>query len=136
MVAKENQQPVCAEITFTEIRMKRLPKGIIKGLGILAALLILLEMGSCFYSIGKAGRTNACRIRMQHIARAKETFCLEHDPVPTGTVVTAADITPFLEGNKMPICPSSSKAVYSIGRIGERPSCPIHGPLGDYSAMP
>jgi hypothetical protein len=42
-----------------------------------------------------------------------------------GATVTAADITPYLVGKRMPVCPAGGR--YTIGKVGDKPTCSIPG---------
>ena len=55
---------------------------------------------------------------------AKDQFAIENR-LPEGTVVDPKQVIPYLKGNAMPKCPSGG--IYSIGKVGEDPSCSIPG---------
>jgi len=68
--------------------------------------------------------SNACVNNLRVIAGAKEQWALENGK--TNGIVTWADIKPYMgrgpEGS-LPICPQGG--VYTIGRLGEDPTCSI-----------
>jgi hypothetical protein len=67
---------------------------------------------------------NACRNNLRCIDNAKEQFAVQHNST-NGTVITEADITQFMKGFKMPICPENGQ--YRINAYGVSPSCSRHG---------
>jgi hypothetical protein len=90
--------------------------------GGLLAVLLVAAAGQL-----KPGRTeckNACINNLRQIDGAKEQYALEHKISP-GTVVTAAQVGEYLKGGVVPPCPAEGK--YSIGAIGEPPTCNFLG---------
>jgi hypothetical protein len=73
-------------------------------------------------------RTNAHRVacmnNLRQIESAKASAALEKG-WQDGQQVGAEDITPFLRGGQLPECPLLG--AYSIGVVGEKPACSIHG---------
>jgi outer membrane lipoprotein-sorting protein len=67
---------------------------------------------------------NACINNLRQIDAAKNEFALEKGKT-NGAAVTEADITPYLPGGKLPTCPSGG--TYTIGKVGENPTCSIPG---------
>jgi hypothetical protein len=67
---------------------------------------------------------NACINNLRQIDAAKNEWALEKSKA-NGTLVTEADITPYLVGGKLPTCPSGG--TYTIGKVGEKPTCSIPG---------
>jgi outer membrane lipoprotein-sorting protein len=67
---------------------------------------------------------NVCINNLRQIDAAKSEFALEKGKA-NGTVVTEDDITPYLKGGILPTCPSGGK--YTIGKVGETPTCSIPG---------
>jgi outer membrane lipoprotein-sorting protein len=72
----------------------------------------------------EASQRNACINNLRQIDAAKNEFALEKGKA-NGTIVTETDITPYLVGGKMPVCPSGG--TYTIGKVGEKPTCSIPG---------
>jgi|ERR1017187_9805840 hypothetical protein len=86
---------------------------------------------------GPGGKSNACINNLRRIDAAKNEWALEHNG-KTNDVVTVSDIKPYLEhdldpngkpylkldakGN-LPKCPSGG--VYTIGKVGEPPTCSL-----------
>jgi hypothetical protein len=67
---------------------------------------------------------NACINNLRQIDGAKNEFALEKGK-KNGDVVTEADITPYMVGGKMPVCPSGG--TYTIGKVGDKPTCSTAG---------
>lgn len=67
---------------------------------------------------------NVCINNLRQIDAAKNQFALEKGKA-NGDTVTEADITPYLVGGKMPVCPSGG--TYTIGKVGEKPTCSTAG---------
>jgi len=67
---------------------------------------------------------NACINNLRQIDGAKNEFALEKGK-KNGDPVTEADIKPYLQGGKLPVCPAGGK--YTIGKVGELPTCSISG---------
>ena len=68
-----------------------------------------------------------CISNLRQIDAAKNQWALENNK-PEGTVVTAQDITPYIKldaNGNIPSCPSGG--TYTIGVIGEPPTCSIPG---------
>jgi len=66
---------------------------------------------------------NACINNLRQIDGAKEQWALEthHN---TGGAVTFSNIVHYIK-NGMPVCPKGG--TYTIGRIGENPTCSVPG---------
>ena len=73
-----------------------------------------------------ASQRNACINNLRQIDAAKQQWALENGKA-NGTAVTEADIKPYLGrgGGEMPKCPAGGK--YTIGKVGEPPTCSIAG---------
>jgi hypothetical protein len=73
---------------------------------------------------GHGGKSNACINNLRQIDAAKNEWALENGK--TNCVVTENDIKPYIKldskGN-LPKCPSGGK--YTIGKIGENPTCSL-----------
>jgi len=67
---------------------------------------------------------NVCINNLRQIDAAKNQFALEKGKT-NGDPVTEADITPYLRGGVLPKCPSGG--TYTIGKVGENPTCSIPG---------
>lgn len=81
-------------------------------------------------------RTNArrgsCINNLRLIDAAKEQYALENNK-DSATTPVAADITPYLKGTTMPICPSAG--TYTIAAIGTKPTC-TKAPSPDLHVLP
>src|SRR5580692_2661931 len=67
--------------------------------------------------------TPACINNLHQIEAAKQKWALENGKT-NGAAVTENDIMPYLKGwsqTNFPECPSGGK--YTIGKIGENPTC-------------
>ena len=67
---------------------------------------------------------NACISNLRQIDGAKNEWALENGKA-NGTPVTAADIAPYIQGGVLPKCPAGG--TYTIGKVGEKPTCSIPG---------
>jgi outer membrane lipoprotein-sorting protein len=70
---------------------------------------------------------NACINNLRQIDAAKNQWALENRKT-SGTPVTEADIKPYIKldaNGNLPKCPSGGK--YTIGKVGETPTCSIPG---------
>jgi predicted RNase H-related nuclease YkuK (DUF458 family)/outer membrane lipoprotein-sorting protein len=72
----------------------------------------------------ETSQRNACINNLRQIDAAKNEFALEKGK-KAGDAVTEADITPYIVGEKMPVCPSGG--TYTIGNVGEKPTCSTAG---------
>lgn len=91
---------------------------------------------------------NACINNLRRIDAAKEEWALEHD-AKTNDVVTVDDIRPYLKkdldphgrpylkfdakGN-LPKCPSGG--TYTIGKVGEIPTCSLNNTVTPAHVLP
>jgi hypothetical protein len=67
---------------------------------------------------------NICINNLRQIGGAMEQWALENHK-DTNAIPTIADIAPYLRSNRIPVCPAKGK--YTIGRVGEDPTCSIPG---------
>ena len=75
----------------------------------------------------EVNQRNACINNLRQIDAAKNEWALEKGK-PNGTPVTEADIKPYIKldaNGNLPTCPSGGK--YTIGKVGEKPTCSIPG---------
>jgi hypothetical protein len=82
----------------------------------------------------RGGKSNACINNLRQIDAAKNEWALEHN-AKSNDVVTVNDIRPYIEHERnnpfikldakgnLPKCPSGG--IYSIGKIGEPPTCSL-----------
>ncbi len=63
-----------------------------------------------------------CTVNLRQIESAKRIWAMQKQK-QTGDVPTADDITPYLPGHQLPVCPGGG--TYEIGAIGETPTCSI-----------
>jgi ABC-type branched-subunit amino acid transport system substrate-binding protein len=68
--------------------------------------------------------TAACINNLRLIDGAKQQWALEHQK-PAGSLLTAADLAPYLKGNGLPTCPAGG--VYTLNPVGIPPICNIPG---------
>lgn len=71
-------------------------------------------------------RKSACLSNMQKIEQAKDIWAMENR-MSSGATVTETDIAPQFIKGYMPPCPGSG--TYTIGLVGDQPSCTEHGVL-------
>lgn len=72
---------------------------------------------------------NPCINNLRFIDGAKQQWALEYIKT-TNDIPTMEDLRPWIERGpkgEVPVCPNGGK--YTLGRIGEPPSCSIHGSL-------
>ena len=71
---------------------------------------------------------NACVNNLRQIDAAKNEWALETGKTNSGIIVTESDIKPYIKldakGN-LPKCPQGG--IYTIGKIGQPPTCSVHG---------
>ncbi len=69
-------------------------------------------------------KLNVCINNLRQIDGAKQQWALENKK-NADTLVSAADILPYLRGNVLPACPAGG--VYTLNTVGGRPLCSIPG---------
>jgi myosin heavy subunit len=65
-----------------------------------------------------------CINNLRQIDGAKQQWALENRK-PANTLVNVADITPYLRGNKLPVCPVGG--VYTLNTVEAIPTCTVAG---------
>jgi Tfp pilus assembly protein PilV len=68
--------------------------------------------------------TATCVNNLRLIDGAKQQWALEHQK-PPGALLTAADLTPYVKSNALPVCPAGG--VYTLNPVGLAPICNIPG---------
>ena len=68
--------------------------------------------------------TATCINNLRLIDGAKQQWALEHQK-PAGSLLTAADLAPYLKSNPLPACPAGG--VYTLNPVGIAPICNIPG---------
>jgi hypothetical protein len=105
---------------------------------IVIALLMILALTGWFafreYSTARRIRDyNHCVSNLCFIRAGKDYY--QHvactNLLTNGTVVTPAQIMPYIKGSWDFVCTTAGKDTYTIGRIGEEPACSVHGSLGN-----
>ena len=66
----------------------------------------------------------SCINNLREIQAAKSEWALEKGK-DQGAVPTASDLTPYLEGGKLPVCPAGG--TYTIGAVSNTPTCSFPG---------
>jgi DNA repair exonuclease SbcCD ATPase subunit len=66
----------------------------------------------------------ACINNLRLIDGAKQQWALEHQK-PASALLTAADLTPYVKSNALPVCPAGG--VYTLNPVGLAPICNIPG---------
>ena len=69
-------------------------------------------------------QANACMNNLRLIDGAKAQWALEHQK-RAGTLLTAADLAPYLRTNAVPACPAGG--VYTLNPVGLAPLCSMPG---------
>jgi chromosome segregation ATPase len=67
---------------------------------------------------------NACIANLRLIYAAKQAWALDKNKTDSD-LPTEQDLLPYLKGGVFPVCPSGG--VYSIGTVGQSPTCSIPG---------
>jgi hypothetical protein len=95
----------------------------------MAFLVGLLALGARWFVYARTETaSNACVNNLRNIAAAKRQWGLEQHKA-SSILPTWSDILPYIGAGptgQMPRCPDGG--VYTIGRIGENPTCSIGGP--------
>jgi hypothetical protein len=73
---------------------------------------------------GPIWERHLCIDNLRGIDAAKNELALEHN-LTNGAIITAGQVTNYLVHGIMPKCPSDG--IYIIGKIGQPPTCSIHG---------
>lgn len=71
-----------------------------------------------------AARRNTCINNLRLIYAAKQAWALEKNKTDTDTPAEE-DLLPYIKGGIFPVCPSGG--VYTIGTVGQPPTCSIPG---------
>jgi predicted RNase H-like nuclease (RuvC/YqgF family) len=66
----------------------------------------------------------ACINNLRVIDGAKQQWALEHQK-PRGALLTAADLSPYVKSNTLPVCPAGG--IYTLNPVGLAPICNIPG---------
>jgi hypothetical protein len=66
----------------------------------------------------------ACINNLRLIDGAKQQWALDHQK-PASALLTAADLTPYVKSNALPVCPAGG--VYTLNPVGLAPICNIPG---------
>jgi prepilin-type N-terminal cleavage/methylation domain-containing protein len=69
-------------------------------------------------------RTRLCVNNLRLIYSAKEQWAMDNSAAQ-GAAVAAANITPYLKGNAIPVEPGGGS--YTIGDVGANPTCSVGG---------
>jgi prepilin-type N-terminal cleavage/methylation domain-containing protein len=86
-------------------------------IGLLAAIAI-----PNFVRARETARMNACINNLRMIDSAKQQWAIEKNQ-PQNATPGEADITPYIKGNQMPVCPANG--TYTIGNISTDPTCSL-----------
>jgi hypothetical protein len=77
-----------------------------------------------FVKARAVSQENACINNLRQIEAAKNEWALEKGQ-DGGAVPTEADLTPYLQGGKFPICPAGG--TYTINAVTNNPTCTVPG---------
>ena len=86
-------------------------------IGLLAAIAI-----PNFVKARTTAQKNACINNLRQIDGAKEQWALEQKKAP-GANVADTDITPYIKGNAMPLCPAGG--AYTVNVVDTPPACSL-----------
>lgn len=97
-------------------------------LSVLATTILLPE----WREVKEGGNLNHCESNLCFIRSGKDNYVMEHH-LTNGDVVTREQLTPrYIKGPWNFVCFSAGKDTYTIGKVGEEPSCSIHGGSGSW----
>jgi chromosome segregation ATPase len=72
----------------------------------------------------EAQQRNACINNLRQIEAAKQQWALEKDKT-ADAIPTVQDLLPYFKNGVFPVCPSGG--VYTIGAVGDLPTCSVPG---------
>jgi len=84
-------------------------------IGLLAAIAI-----PNFVKARTTAQKNACIANLKQLDGAVQQWALENKKASTSTVGTS-DVTIYLKGNSLPLCPSSG--TYGVTAVSDNPTC-------------
>jgi len=67
---------------------------------------------------------------MRMLDSCKEQWAQQNN-IPNGSPCDTNAVLQYGKGGIMPQCPAAGKSTYSLGKMGEEPSCSIHGSMLD-----
>ena len=91
----------------------------------------IIALATCAYMLIRTQRVRAaqpCWGKLVNIESAKKQWALETSAT-SGAPVTIENIVPYL--SRMPTCHIAG-ATYIIGRVGEEPTCTVHGSVSRF----
>ncbi|SRR6266566_6921459 len=92
------------------------------------AVTALVAAGAFYMPRFRVKSAQPCWGKLVNIESAKEQWALETHATP-GAPVTLSNILPYL--SRAPTCHVAG-ATYVIGKVGEEPSCKIHGTVSHF----
>jgi len=95
---------------------------------IVAVAVAVAVGGYCVYRTQRVKAAQPCWIKLVRIAGAKDQWAAERGAT-SGTPVSVENILPYLDA--MPTCHVAG-ATYIIGKVGEDPSCTVHGTVSHF----
>jgi hypothetical protein len=98
---------------------------------VILMLVAIIALGLCASMLIRTQRVKAaqpCWGKLVNIEAAKEQWALETHAAP-GASVTLSNILPYLSGP--PTC-NVAGASYATGKVGEEPSCSVHGTVSHF----
>ena len=101
--------------------------------GLPLTVVILAFVIPNFVRAGATSCKNACVNNLRQIDAALEQAALALQ-VPAGTLITAAQLSPYFKGNEIPKCPGGGD--YTFGRLGEVPTCSKNAEDGGHKLTP
>lgn len=81
-----------------------------------------------FMKARRVAQCNACVSNMRLLDSCKEQWAYQND-IPDGSPCDTNAVLQYGKGATMPWCPTTGGPTYSLGKMGEDPSCPVHGSL-------
>src|SRR5438105_4619516 len=86
-------------------------------IGLLAAIAV-----PNFVQARTTARRNACINNLRLISAGKDQSALENGYAET-SVLTSTEITAYLKGNQMPVCPAAG--TYTVAAVSVNPTCNV-----------
>ena len=77
------------------------------------------------------GHILSCMSNLRQLDSAKEQWAISVN-ASNETVVVTNEVTGYIKGNTMPWCQAVRRQTYALGKMGENPSCSVHGTMFDH----
>jgi hypothetical protein len=95
---------------------------------------ILLAMVPLFVRSRSTSAANGCLVELRQIDAAAQEFALESEKTNGAAIDYPSDLTPYFKDGTIPTCPRGG--VYSIRRIGDKPTCSLSNTVTPAHILP